>query len=223
MKAWELLLFALFLKMVTSQQAYDCKKGCMKCTSDKGCIQCFNTKLVPKWATSLTELNQGPVKYDCVPQDANDRCTVYALGNSPGQIVCNGCKPGYVYNIQTNSCDENPKFQNCLLAFKNGDQAGCYLCSKSYPNNDGSQCINFPSPPTGRMGNCDAANASEGQARCIICSAGYSEFKGFCVTTPSNLAGCIKLTDDGNNCFDGCNPYQGYYNVIADSQICTKM
>ena len=224
MKFTKILLLAACIEIVISQQAYDCSKGCAFCTSQWGCTECYNTKLVPKMSLGRGDrLLQGSVKYDCAPQEPSTRCNNYFYAPDTGRVYCSGCKEGFIFNTDTKVCEDQPKFNNCFIAMKMAPGiAACLACNQSYPSKDNSQCLSFPSPATGIFVRCEIAAFAGIAPECIKCSPGYTVLRGYCVSTPSTLSGCLRLSDDGNEC-TRCNVIDGWYSAIAGSSICTKL
>ena len=219
-----IIVLALSLQLAACQQASNCSKGCMNCTSRQGCVQCFNSKLVPKWNPRGNFLSQRPDYYDCAAQESTDRCALYQLGGSAGQIQCSMCKPGYALNLQNYQCEDyQNKILNCVAAYIIGGSVQCQICNKSVPSVDKSKCARWNEPPTGKNANCEYSSLDGDQeSYCVRCSQGYSSFYGYCVTTPSSVNGCMNIMKDGRSC-ESCNAFDGWYNLNKDIATCTKI
>ena len=224
------LLTLLCLKMVSSQQAFDCSKGCANCTAELGCVECYMTKIVPKTSSTLHQifgLTQQQSKFDCAPLDSGDSCAAYTIPTSSAPKIprCEMCKPGYALKLNTQECVQS-KITNCAYStIDYQKQETCRLCVNGFPSDYLNSCVPFADPALGKSANCKQGGIIDGVQTCVTCSSEFSEFARFCVNSPEEFQGCLQLSVNSEQQLrcDHCNVVEGWYKLTAGSNTCTKL
>ena len=179
--------------------------------------------MVAKWNLADEGLGQQvPSKWDCAPLDAGDNCVFYFLGANPGQIQCGLCKPGFSFDFIRKICIKS-NIANCAQSVFDSNVEKCAACQNStYPSQDLSSCLPYPSPVSGKFANCVLMGLDQNmKPSCTNCSQGFTVYNGYCVSTPTEIDGCMAFDKDGNNCLI-CKVMDGWFSMTKDSQKCTK-
>ena len=161
----KLLLFTMLA--ATTFQA--CAKGCLKCSSEDGCI-------IPD-VTKLYKLND-----DTAEQVVKDGCV---LVNFEGN--CQACLPGKYLDTATDSClVPGELIDNCEMY---NSATACGVCKKDFYLDSGSSaCTAVETSIT----NCKYYNTA---VKCLSCEEGYlldSEAVG-CIANP-NIDNCVSYS-----------------------------
>ena len=142
----QVVVVALLLIASTLQQT-TCSKGCMSCRKE-GCTSCFNSKPAPWSPGSLADLlGNEEKKWDCVPKDPQDPCSVYNMRTN-GIPVCVQCSPGYAWTITTQTCVPS-KIEGCFNSTIDGTEY-CDSCIDGIPGPTRRVCV----PGNIKVDNC---------------------------------------------------------------------